>query len=81
MAFSLNPEIFRALFALVRDDVVRDLGAFAQVEASLLDRRDMDEHVPPAAAVRRDEPVTLGRIKPLYSPAWHVRLHFQSGGF
>jgi hypothetical protein len=30
----------------------------------------MDEHVLTTAAIRRDEPVTLGRIKPLYSPAW-----------
>jgi hypothetical protein len=41
---------------------------FAQVaQASVLDPRDMDEHIPPAGAVRRGEPVILGRINHLKS--------------
>ena len=43
---SLRPQIFCALFAPVRDDIERHLGAFAQIaQAGLFDCRDVDEHV------------------------------------
>jgi len=71
---SLHPEIFRRFPALVRDNVERDLCALAQVtQPSLLDGRDVNEHVLAATAVRLDEPVTLRRIEPLHCSARHVR--------
>jgi hypothetical protein len=50
---SRHLQIFSTLFALVRNNVERDLGALDQrTEARLLHRRDMDEHVLAATAVR-----------------------------
>jgi hypothetical protein len=64
---SRHLQIFRALFVLVRHDIIGDLGAFAQIaQARPLDGRDMDEHVLPATAIGLDETVTLGRIEPLF---------------
>ena len=58
-------QIFRALFALVRDHVIRDLVAFAEVvQPSLFHGRNMDEHVL-AAAVYLSPPAAL----PLRMPA------------
>jgi hypothetical protein len=70
---SCDPQIFRALLALIRDHVIGDLGSLAQVaQAGLLDRRDMDEHVLATTAIGLDETVALGRVKPLHRAAWHA---------
>jgi hypothetical protein len=75
-SISLYLQVFRALLAAVWHDVERHLGTLAQVaQASLLDGRDMDEHVL-GATVRLDEPVTLGRVKPLHGSCRHVRTPF-----
>src|SRR5258706_12783036 len=66
---SLHPQIFRRFLAAVRDDIERHLGAIRQaVQAGLLDRRDMDEHVL-AAPFRLNENATLRRVEPLHSTA------------
>src|SRR6516225_2940049 len=72
-----EPQIFRGRLSLVWDFVVADLGPLRERgETSLLHRRDMDEHVL-SAAVRRDKPVTLGRVEPLHRTHRHVALHRQ----
>src|SRR6476646_828540 len=72
-AASLQPQIFRRFLAAARDYVEGDLVAFPQVNAGALDGRNMDENVL-ATAVRRDKPVTLGRVEPLHSTTRHVAL-------
>jgi hypothetical protein len=77
MAPSLHLQIFRTLFALVWNDVVGDLVALTEViQASLLNGRDMDEHILAATAIRRDETIPLGRVEPLHSTCRHVRSPF-----
>jgi hypothetical protein len=50
-----HPQIFRRFLALVRHDVIGDLGTLAQVaQARPLDGRDMDEYVL-GATVRLDK--------------------------
>ena len=52
----LHPQIFRRLFAPVRDDVERDLVALAHfTQPGPLDRGDVNEHVLASTAVRLDE--------------------------
>src|ERR1700722_20334153 len=68
---SLDLEIFRRRLAAVADNLVLDLLAFIErAEAGPLHRRDMDEHILPAA-LRLDEPVALGRIEPLHCSGRH----------
>jgi len=72
--FLLHPQIFRRLFAPVRDDVERNLVALAQVvKPGPLDGRDVNEHVLASTAVRLDEAITLGCVKPLHCASRHVR--------
>jgi len=74
-----NPQILSRFFALVRDDIEGHLCAFNQrTEARFFDRRDMDEYVL-AAAIWRDESITLYCIKPFHSSARHVALRCYSG--
>jgi hypothetical protein len=71
---SLCSQIFRRFLAPVGNDVKRDLVAFAEVaQARLLDSRDMDEYILATAAIRRDEPKSLGRIEPFHRSCRHVR--------
>ena len=75
----LDAQIFRRFLALVWDNVVRDLGALAEVaQSSPFDGRYMDEHVL-SATVRLDKPITLGRVEPLNGPARHARTPFLTG--
>ena len=77
LANLLHPQIFRRFLAAVRDDIERHLGAIRQaVQAGLLDGRNMDENVL-AAAIRRDEAITLLAVKPFHCPARHVALPSQ----
>jgi hypothetical protein len=63
----------RIAFA-IRPDLVADAHALNEVGVTrLLDRGDVHEKVP-AAIVRDDETVTLGRIEPLYFPSGHSDL-------
>jgi hypothetical protein len=76
---SLHLQIFSRFFAPVRDDVERDLVALAQfTQPGPLDRGDVNEHVPATTAVRLDEAITLGCVKPLHCPARHVALPFDT---
>src|ERR1700694_3937090 len=78
---SLHLQIFRALFALVWNDVIGDLVAFTEViQASLLNGRNMDEHVLIATAIRRDETIPLSRVEPLHSTCRHFRSPFEPNG-
>jgi hypothetical protein len=57
---SRHLQIFRRFLALVRDYVIRDLVAFAEViQTSLLDSRDMDEYVLAATAVGLNEAIAF----------------------
>ena len=59
LADLLHPQVFRQFLATVRDDIERHLGAIRQaVQAGFLDGRNMDENAL-AAAIRRDEAITL----------------------
>jgi len=72
LANLLHPQIFRRFLAAVRDDIERHLGAIRQaVQAGLLDGRNMDENVF-AAAIRRDEAITLLAVKPFHCPTRSV---------
>src|ERR1700680_74743 len=74
----LHLQIFRTLFALVWNDVIGDLVAFTEVvQASLLNGRNMDEHILTATAIRRDETIPLGRVEPLHSTCRYVRSPFE----
>jgi hypothetical protein len=74
LADLLHPQIFRRFLAAVRDDIERHLGAIRQtVQAGLLDGRNMDENVL-AAAIRRDEAITLLAVKPFHCSTRHVAL-------
>ena len=74
VATSLHSEIFRRFLAAVRDDIERHLGAIRQaVQAGPLDGRYMDEDVL-AAAIRRNETITLLPVKPLHCTARHAAL-------
>ena len=74
-----SAQVFRALLAVVRHDVVGHLGSFGQRRKTrLLDGRDMDEHVL-GASVRLDETITLRGVKPLHCSAWHCRLRSEPG--
>ena len=63
----LNLEVLSRSFAPVRDFLVfDDLPLIETAEAGSFDRRDVDEHIFTAAALRLDEPIALGRIEPLH---------------
>jgi len=69
---ALNLKILRRCFALIRDFLVLDrLTLIQAAEAGSLDRRDMNEYIL-AAALRRDKPISLLRIEPLYGALSHV---------
>ena len=77
LADLLHPQIFRRFLAAVRADIERHLDAIRQaVQAGLLDGRNMDENVL-AAAIRRDEAITLLAVKPFHCPTRHVALPSQ----
>jgi hypothetical protein len=69
---SSDAQIFCRFLAAVGDDVVADLGALGErAEASVLNGRDVYEHVL-AAAIRLDEAVALGGVKPFHWACSHV---------
>ena len=69
----LHLQIFRTLFAFVRDHVITDLVAFAEViQAGLFNSRDVHENIL-AAAVGLNKAVSLSRIEPLHSTYRHRR--------
>ena len=69
----LHLQIFRALFAFVRDHVITDLVAFAEViQAGLFNSRDVHENIL-AAAVGLNKAISLSRIEPLHSTCRHGR--------
>ena len=56
---SIDPQVFRACFAAVRDDLIADFLSLVQMrEASPFDRRDMDENVL-ATAIRLNEAIAF----------------------
>jgi hypothetical protein len=71
---SLGLEVFSRFFALVGNEFVFDLLTLIEgAEAGAFDRRDMNEHVLAAVAIRLNKPITLGRIEPLHSTGRHHR--------
>jgi hypothetical protein len=69
---ALDFEIFRGGLAFIRDLLVLDDLTLIQAgEAGLLDGRDVNENVPPAAALRLNEPVSLLTVEPLHRAACH----------
>jgi hypothetical protein len=79
---SLHLQILCTLFALVWNDVVGDLVALTEViQASLLNGRNMDEHIlTTTTAIRRDETIPLSHVEPLHSTCRHVRSPFEPNG-
>ena len=71
---SADPQIVGRRFAIpTRDQFVTDLGSFNEPGiARLFDRRDVDEHIGPAA-LRLDKSVSLGRVEPLNRTQSHLR--------
>src|SRR6516165_11599710 len=68
---SFDLEIHRRCFAAVFFDLILNLLPLVErAQSSTLDRRDVDEHVP-AAPLRLNESIALGRIEPLYRAARH----------
>jgi hypothetical protein len=64
-------EIFRRRFSAVAYNFELDLLAFIECrQTSLLHSRNMHKHILPTA-LRLDESIAFGRIKPLHSPARH----------
>src|ERR1700722_3362389 len=69
---SLDLKILRRGLALIRDLIVwHDLPLVQTAQASLLDRRDVDEHILAAPALRLNKPIPLLRIKPLHCSGRH----------
>src|SRR3984893_17725301 len=76
---ALNLEVLSRSFAPVRDFLVfDDLPLIETAEAGSFDRRDVDEHIFTAAALRLDEPIALGRIEPLHGAFRHYLLQATS---
>src|SRR5712671_5772977 len=68
---SLDLKILRRRFSAVAYDLELDLLAFIERgETRLLHSRNVYKHILPAA-LRLDESIAFGRIKPLYSPGRH----------
>jgi hypothetical protein len=66
---SLDLEVHRRCFAAVLFDLILDVLPFIErAQSSALDRGDVDEHIP-AALLRLNESITLGRIEPLHGAA------------
>src|SRR5260370_42429285 len=71
VARSLDLEILRRRFSAVAYDLELDLLAFIERgETRLLHSRNVHKHIAPAA-LRLDESIAFGRIKPLHSPGRH----------
>ena len=69
-----NFQIFRGLFALVRNYVVLNGRALVQrAKPSALHRGDVNEYVL-AAALRCDKSVSFRRVEPLHSTCCHKNL-------
>src|SRR5258708_19169208 len=68
---SLDLKILRRRFSAVAYDLELDLLTFIERgQTRLLHRRNVHKHIAPAA-LRLDESIAFGRIKPLYSPGRH----------
>src|SRR5258706_7392540 len=68
---SLDLEVLRRRFSAVAYDLELDLLAFVERgQTRLLHRRNVHKHIAPAA-LRLDESIAFGRIKPLHSPGRH----------
>src|SRR5260370_19998876 len=68
---SLDLKILRRRFSAVAYDLELDLLAFVERgQTCLLHRRNVHKHIAPAA-LRLDESIASGRIKPLYSSGRH----------
>src|SRR6266853_3269060 len=71
VARSLDLEVLRRRFSAVAYDLELDLLAFVERgQTRLLHRRNVHKHIAPAA-LRLDESIAFGRIKPLHSPGRH----------
>jgi hypothetical protein len=73
-AFLPHFEVFGRRFSPIAYDLELDVLALIKgAETRLLHRRNMNKHVLPAA-LRLDEPISLGRIEPLHRSGRHYHL-------
>jgi hypothetical protein len=70
---SLDPKILGRRFSTIADNLELDLLAFIERgQTGFLDRRNVHKYILPAA-LRLDESVAFGWIKPLHSPGRHQK--------